>query len=245
MGNEPASRSSPPPPRSCGRRGSGRITIIAVAALLGWRLFRAPLAVGAHARGSRGPSRGRLHDSRCSRPCSWRCPSVASSRARRPSPSSTASSARGRSFFGGGHVVLPFSSPKSFPRAGSPTRSSSRVWCGPAVPGPLFTFAAYLGAVRGPHPQRSRGSHHRPRGHLPAVLPLDRGERSLLGYPCARAGFQGALRGINAAVVGLLLAALYQPVWTSAIRGPRDLRWPWPPSASSPSPGRPRGSWSC
>jgi chromate transporter len=39
----------------------------------------------------------------------------------------------------------------------------------------------------------------------------------------ARGDFQGALRGINAAVVGLLLAALYQPVWTSAIRGPLDV----------------------
>jgi len=39
----------------------------------------------------------------------------------------------------------------------------------------------------------------------------------------ARADFQGALRGVNAAVVGLLLAAFYHPVWTSAIRGPRDL----------------------
>jgi chromate transporter len=39
----------------------------------------------------------------------------------------------------------------------------------------------------------------------------------------ARAGFQAALRGINAAVVGLLLAALYQPVWTSTIRGPADI----------------------
>ncbi len=39
----------------------------------------------------------------------------------------------------------------------------------------------------------------------------------------ARADFQAALRGINAAVVGLLLAALYQPVWTSAILGPADF----------------------
>ena len=39
----------------------------------------------------------------------------------------------------------------------------------------------------------------------------------------ARTGFQAALRGINAAVVGLLLAALYHPVWTSAIETPADL----------------------
>jgi chromate transporter len=56
----------------------------------------------------------------------------------------------------------------------------------------------------------------------------------------SRATFQAALRGINAAVVGLLLAALYQPVWTSAIHAPADVGlalmafgllafWKWPP----------------
>jgi chromate transporter len=56
----------------------------------------------------------------------------------------------------------------------------------------------------------------------------------------ARPGFQAALRGVNAAVVGLLLAALYDPVWTSAIRGHADfglallvlgllMFWRWPP----------------
>ena len=56
----------------------------------------------------------------------------------------------------------------------------------------------------------------------------------------AQAGFQAVLRGINAAVVGLLVAALYQPVWTSAIHAPADFAlgladfvllafWKWPP----------------
>jgi chromate transporter len=56
----------------------------------------------------------------------------------------------------------------------------------------------------------------------------------------SRPRFQAALRGINAAVVGLLLAALYQPVWTSAIHAPSDFGlallafgllafWGWPP----------------
>ena len=56
----------------------------------------------------------------------------------------------------------------------------------------------------------------------------------------AQASFQAMLRGINAAVVGLLLAALYHPVWTSAIQAPGDFAlglvdflllafWKWPP----------------
>jgi chromate transporter len=51
---------------------------------------------------------------------------------------------------------------------------------------------------------------------LVGVLPFWDGLRQ-------RAGVQAALRGVNAAVVGLLLAALYTPVWTSAINGPRDF----------------------
>lgn len=71
-----------------------------------------------------------------------------------------------------------------------------------AVPGPLFTFASYLGM--------------------------------------ASFGWRGALGGINAAVVGILLAALYHPVWTKAVKSPLDFSlallafalltiWKWPP----------------
>src|SRR3989442_993501 len=92
-----------------------------------------------------------------------------------------------------------------------------------AVPGPLFTFAAYLGAMM----------HQPPNGIPGAALALVAiflptflmvvGALPFLSVLRTRPGFQAALRGINAAVVGLLLAALYNPVWTSAIKVPVDL----------------------
>jgi chromate transporter len=88
------------------------------------------------------------------------------------------------------------------------------------VPGPLFSFAAYLGAVAGPAPNGLLGGLLCLAAiYLPSfllllgVLPFWDGLR---GRPSVRA----ALRGVNAAVVGLLLAALYTPVWTSAVGTP-------------------------
>ena len=126
--------------------------------------------------------------------------------------------------FGGGHVVLPLLQASVVPPG----------WVGndaflagygaaQAVPGPLFTFAAYLGAVMGPPPNGWQGaalclvaiflpSFLLVIGVLPFWEQLRRG-----------AVAQAALRGVNAAVVGLLLAALYNPVWASAIAGPGDF----------------------
>ncbi len=91
-----------------------------------------------------------------------------------------------------------------------------------ALPGPLFTFAAYLGAVAGA-----------PGGVLGAALALvaifTPGLLALMGaLPFwhelrGRPGARAAMAGVNAAVVGLLAAALYDPVWTSAVKGPIDF----------------------
>ena len=126
--------------------------------------------------------------------------------------------------FGGGHVVLPLLQAEVVP-PGWVTREEFVAGYGAAqaVPGPLFTFAAYLGAVMGPRPNGLAGaalalvaiflpSFFMVVGALPFWDALRR-----------RASFQSALRGVNAAVVGLLLAALYQPVWTSAVHGPADV----------------------
>ncbi len=85
------------------------------------------------------------------------------------------------------------------------------------------TFAAYLGAVM----------HQPPNGWTGAGLALGAvflpsfllvvGALPFWEMLRHRANFQAGLRGINAAVVGLLLAALYDPVWTSAITGPSDF----------------------
>lgn len=92
-----------------------------------------------------------------------------------------------------------------------------------AVPGPLFTFAAYLGAIMGPEPNGWAGAAICTAAiFLPAflltigVLPFWDGLRRIKNV-------RAALVGINAAVVGLLLAALYHPVWTSAIKGSPDF----------------------
>ncbi len=125
---------------------------------------------------------------------------------------------------GGGHVVLPLLQAEVVP-PGWVTKEEFIAGYGAAqaVPGPLFTFAAYLGAVR----------HQAPNGwigaawaliavFLPSFL-LIVGALPFWELLRFRASFQAALRGINAAVVGLLLAALYDPVWNSAIRGPADF----------------------
>ena len=92
-----------------------------------------------------------------------------------------------------------------------------------AVPGPLFTFAAYLGAVMGPRPNGWLGGLTCLVAiFLPSFLLLI-GALPFWDSLRRRPGVQSALRGINAAVVGLLLAALYQPVWTSAISAPADF----------------------
>jgi chromate transporter len=126
--------------------------------------------------------------------------------------------------FGGGHVVLPLLQAAVVP-PGWVTNDAFLAGYGAAqaVPGPLFTFAAYLGAVMGPQPNGWAGAAICLVAiFLPSfllvigVLPF---WQALRGKPFA----QSALNGVNAAVVGLLLAALYNPVWLAAIMGPLDF----------------------
>ena len=92
-----------------------------------------------------------------------------------------------------------------------------------AVPGPLFTFSAYLGTVMGPAPNGWVGGLICLAAiFLPSFLLLI-GVLPFWDALRQRREVQSALRGVNAAVVGLLLAALYRPVWTSAILAPADF----------------------
>ncbi len=126
--------------------------------------------------------------------------------------------------FGGGHVVLPLLQ-ASVVKPGWVTENAFIAGYGlaQAVPGPLFTFAAYLGAVMGPAPSGVVGAAIALTAiFLPGLLlvygmlPFWDGFRS-------RAGAQAAMRGANAAVVGILASALYNPVWTSAIHSQADF----------------------
>lgn len=126
--------------------------------------------------------------------------------------------------FGGGHVVLPLLQAAVVP-TGWVSNDAFLAGYGAtqAVPGPLFTFAAFLGASMNVAPSEWTGamicllaifapSFLLVTGALPFWERLRRNMR-----------MQAALMGVNAAVVGLLLAALYHPVWTSAVHAPRDF----------------------
>jgi chromate transporter len=126
--------------------------------------------------------------------------------------------------FGGGHVVLPLLR-EAFVAPGWVSDGSFLAGYGAAqaVPGPLFTFAAYLGAVVSPSPHGLTGAVLGLIGiFLPGVLIL---MGTLPFWETFRklAGVQAVMRGVNAAVVGLLGAALYNPVWTSSVKTPGDF----------------------
>ena len=126
--------------------------------------------------------------------------------------------------FGGGHVVLPLLQAEVVPPGWvSNDAFLAGYGAAQAVPGPLFTFAAYLGTVMGPAPHGWLGGLLCLAAiFLPSFLLL-LGALPFWDGLRRRPVVQSALRGVNAAVVGLLLAALYRPVWTSAIFAPRDF----------------------
>jgi chromate transporter len=122
--------------------------------------------------------------------------------------------------FGGGHVVLPMLQAEVVP-AGWMTDSQFLAGYGAAqaVPGPLFTLSSYLGTVAGGW---AGGVIALLAMFLPSFL-LVAGSLPLWDAVRRRPGVQSALGGVNAAVVGILLAAFYNPVWTSAVRTPYDF----------------------
>jgi chromate transporter len=126
--------------------------------------------------------------------------------------------------FGGGHVVLPLLQAEVVPPGWvSADQFLAGYGLAQAVPGPLFTFGAYLGAAMGPEPDGVLGAAIALIAiFLPSML-LTYGALPFWGVLRTRPAAQAALRGINAAVVGILLAALYDPVWTSAIVRPVDF----------------------
>jgi chromate transporter len=126
--------------------------------------------------------------------------------------------------FGGGHVVLPLLREATVtPGWVSDDAFLAGYGAAQAVPGPLFTFSAYLGAVMKSPPNGIVGAVI---GLIAIFLP---GILVLMGaLPFwetfrRRPNAQAIMRGVNAAVVGLLGAALYNPVWTSAVKTPGDF----------------------
>lgn len=131
----------------------------------------------------------------------------------------------GAMVFGGGHVVLPLLRDALVP-AGFLTDDAFLAGYGmaQAVPGPLFTLAAYLGAAAAPQGASPVlwAAAALAAIFLPGLLIAAAGVplwRWLAGHPAA----QGALAGVNAAVVGVLGAALYDPVWLTAVHAKADV----------------------
>ncbi|MFO0557796.1 MAG: chromate efflux transporter [Polyangiales bacterium] len=126
--------------------------------------------------------------------------------------------------FGGGHVVLPLLRELVVGRGWlDDARFLAGYGAAQAIPGPLFTFAGFIGASMGPSAPSITGgllallAIFAPAWLLIAgALPFWHGLR-------AKAWAQAAIMGANASVVGVLLAALYKPVFTESVRSPRDV----------------------
>jgi chromate transporter len=123
--------------------------------------------------------------------------------------------------FGGGHVILPLLEPLTVPRWMTDAQFLAGYSFAQAVPGPLFTFAAYLGATAFPSFAAAGAALATVAIFLPAFLLVS---ASLPFWNLVRKWrwFRAALTGINAAVVGILAAALYSPIGTTALTQPAD-----------------------
>jgi chromate transporter len=126
--------------------------------------------------------------------------------------------------FGGGHVVLPLLRAAVVdPGWVADGAFLAGYGAAQAVPGPLFTFAAYLGVVADVPPGGLAGAALALVAiFAPGLLLM---MAALVFWPELRArnDTRAAMAGVNAAVVGLLASALYSPVWTSAVRGLPDF----------------------
>jgi chromate transporter len=125
--------------------------------------------------------------------------------------------------FGGGHVVLPLLNGVVVARGWiSQQAFLAGYGAAQALPGPLFSFAAYIGTATPTAHPLAAGLVALIAIFLPgllliaAILPFWQALRQ-------RILIQSALRGVNASVVGVLIAALYQPVWTSAVHSSTDF----------------------
>lgn len=126
--------------------------------------------------------------------------------------------------FGGGHVVLPLLQAEVVPTGWVSNEDFIAGYgAAQAVPGPLFTFAAFLGTVAAIGPGGFLGGALALLAIFVPSFLLVIGALPFWDQLRSRASIQTALRGINAAVVGILLAALYDPVFTSAINEVGDF----------------------
>ena len=219
----------------------GQVGIILVGGLLGWRLFRGAPAAAPRTDVGRGLNR-RVGAVLLVVFAALLVALPALREATGAFPVAVADSfyRAGSLVFGGGHVVLPLLQAEVVPPGWVDDETFIAGYgAAQAVPGPLFTFAAYLGAVAAPG---GFGVGIAVVALLAIFVPsflLVLGALPFWDRLRSMATVQAALMGVNAAVVGILLAALYHPVWTSAIFTPSDFAlalaaflalavWKWP-----------------
>jgi chromate transporter len=202
-----------------------QVVVLAGGALLGWRLLTAPAAAAGRFQLSFGISR------RVGIACLtlFAALLLALPLTRQASDSHTIALTdsfyrSGALVFGGGHVVLPLLESEVVPPDWvSEEDFLAGYGAAQAVPGPLFTFAAYLGSVAEPEPNGVTGGTIALLAiFLPAFL-LVFGTIPLWSDLRRHTSVLAAFGGVNAAVIGLLLAALYDPVFTSAVGSPLEL----------------------
>lgn len=204
---------------------AGQIGAIAAGALLGWLMSRdhAPVQQGAPL-AIRLPRRWSIAAAALFLILLFGLPALAAAFPAQPLKLFYSFYRSGALVFGGGHVVLPLLQASVVPPGWvSDNAFLAGYGAAQAVPGPLFTFSAYLGAVMRPAPNGWLGGLLCLAAiYLPSFLLLI-GALPFWDLLRRRPAVQAGLRGIDAAVVGLLLAALYRPVWQSAIFGPADF----------------------
>ncbi|MDD2869995.1 chromate efflux transporter [Neomegalonema sp.] len=126
--------------------------------------------------------------------------------------------------FGGGHVVLPLLEAETVARGWVDEEAFLAGYgLAQAVPGPLFAFAAWLGALTRPPPDGALGASIALIAVFAPGLLLVYGASPFWEKLRAQPAARRALTGANAAVVGVLGAALHDPVWTSAVLSPQDF----------------------
>ncbi len=203
-----------------------QLGVIAFGGLVGWRLYRDTIAVGAapdRLAGARG------HVAAAAALVAFVAlllvlPALASATGSPQLAVFDSFYRSGSLVFGGGHVVLPLLRAEIVPRAWlTDDQFLAGYGAAQALPGPMFAFSAYLGAAMSPRPTRWINGLWCLLGiFLPAWL-LIGGALPFWHSLRAKRGAQAALAGANAAVVGVLLAALYNPVFAESVRGPRDV----------------------
>jgi chromate transporter len=126
--------------------------------------------------------------------------------------------------FGGGHVVLPLLQ-ATVVEPGWVDQNLFLAGYGAtqAMPGPIFTFAAFLGAAETPDPNGWAGAVVATLAIFAPSFLLVAGLLPFWDTLRHRSGVRAALRGVNAAVVGMLLTALFTPIWTGAVHTPADF----------------------